>query len=367
MWPTTLAQTIFNFRGLLIIVSSMLVLAATATPAQADLPRLFVQPGSTIVLEQGTEKIGIVGTAPSGARVLTTESGTPQAYWILTYTASNPPPADSEVPIVFTQGNSSKTSLVEITNTPTAQDPALIGKTTRLLFAMLVMAVILESAFAVLFNWRVFLEFFDGRGVRTVVMFLAAYLVVRSFNIDFIADLMNIYLSEVTSSFETRFLTALVLAGGSASVNSLMVALNLRQNRQAENVTPKPPKTKAWVALKVHRERAKKIVEIMQQTRPINPGSTPQQLLGLVRQQNVFRRLAKYFWRDVERVPMTAGIEVDPNIEYTFVIRGVDSKGDAIYCDASGRSLSNANGVYTPAPRSYVFAPGTIVDFEVTL
>jgi hypothetical protein len=367
MWPTHLTAANFKYHWLSAFVLSLLAWLAIAMPAKAEVARLFVQPGATIIVAQGNEEIKIEGTAPAGARVLTT--GTPSNYWVLIYTAANPPPSTGEVPITFKQGETSKTNLFEITNTPTAQDPALIGKTTRLLFAMLILAVILESAFAVVFNWRVFLEFFDGRGVRTVVMFLAAYLIIKSFNIDFVADLMNIYISQVTSSFETRFLTALVLAGGSASVNSLMVALNLRQNRKAENIAPKPPKTKAWVALKVHRNLAERIVEITQQSTPVVDGSTPQRLMGVIRPQNVLQRLAKYFWRDVERVPMTAGIEVDPGFEYTFIIRGVNEHDEVIYCDASGVLLKKKEEKeeYTPTPRSYVFAAGAIVDFEVTL
>lgn len=371
MWLNLCTKTFaritnLRYRRLLMLFFSLLAFAAVVSPASAEVGRLFVQPGSTTVLEQGKDKIEITGAVPPGAHVLTTESGTNQPFWILTYTASNPPIAD-EVAITFSQGNTSKSRLIEISNTPTSEDPALIGKTIRLLFAMLIIAVILESAFAVLFNWRVFLEFFDGRGIRTLVMFLAAYLVVVRFDMDFVADLLKIYLLPVTSSIETRLLTALVLAGGSASVNALMVALNLRENRKVEDLAQKPPKTKAWIALKVHRKNAQKIIEITQHSKPITAGTTSQELLGLVRPQNVFQRLAKYFWRDVERLPMTAGIEVQPGIEYTFVIRGINRDGVEIFCDASGQSLSNSDGTYTPNPRAYVFAQGAIIDFEITL
>jgi hypothetical protein len=64
---------------------------------------------------------------------------------------------------------------------------------------------------------------------------------------------------------------------------------------------------------------------------------------------------------------MSGGNEVDPNSEYTFIIRGKDAGGGDIYCDAAGTMLKFEGGAFTPTPRSYAFAPGAIVDFDVTL
>jgi hypothetical protein len=57
--------------------------------------------------------------------------------------------------------------------------------------------------------------------------------------------------SAVTANWFTVALTALVLAG----VNSLMVALNLRQNRTTDDAAPKPAPSKAWVDFAIRNPR----------------------------------------------------------------------------------------------------------------
>ncbi|MBX5212560.1 hypothetical protein [Rhizobium sp. NZLR11] len=344
----------------------LVALVAFASPAMADVDRLFVRPGTSVVVSESNNKIELSGTAPPGTHLVTSEVGaTGSPYWALIYSA--PAGSDAEAALTFASGGALRTVLIEVSTSPTSDDPALIGKAVRLLFAMLVMAVILESAFAVLFNWRVFLEFFDGRGVRTLVMFVAAYLIVRGFHVDFVASLLQTYGIAATPTLETTLLTALVLAGGSASVNALMVALNLRENRKIEDVAPKPPQTKAWVAMKIRRKKAVNVVEVMQQVKPFVDAGSPRQLLGVVHAQSIVGRLRKYFWRDVSRVPMSAGIEVDPKMEYAFIIHGRDSAGTDIFSDAAGKSLEKTGDTFVPIPQSYAFAPGSVVDFDVTL
>ena len=46
------------------------------------------------------------------------------------------------------------------------------------------MAVLLENAFSIIFNWRVFLTYFSLRGMKTLVMIIVSFIVVAVFNID---------------------------------------------------------------------------------------------------------------------------------------------------------------------------------------
>jgi hypothetical protein len=64
---------------------------------------------------------------------------------------------------------------------------------------------------------------------------------------------------------------------------------------------------------------------------------------------------------------MSAGIEVDPKMEYAFIIHGRDSAGTDIFSDAAGKSLEKTGDTFVPIPQSYAFAPGSVVDFDVTL
>ncbi len=51
----------------------------------------------------------------------------------------------------------------------------------KALTMLFVTAVVLESAFAVIFNWRVFLAYFDTRGLKTIVMIVISTIVVFLF------------------------------------------------------------------------------------------------------------------------------------------------------------------------------------------
>ena len=70
----------------------------------------------------------------------------------------------------------------------------ILPQAFRILISAFVIAVLLESAFALVFNWRLFLEFFVGKAWRTPIMFGAALLVVRAFpQLDLIARLFAVY------------------------------------------------------------------------------------------------------------------------------------------------------------------------------
>jgi hypothetical protein len=353
----------FGFAGSQVLSLAVLFLLAFTMSAWADVDRIFVRPGTTVVIANGKDKIEAAGNLPPGA-YLTSQTVDNAPYWALLYNV--PSDLASETALSFTRGGTTRTVLVEVAAQPASDDPTTIGKASRLLFAMLVLAIILEAAFSVIFNWRVFLEFFDGRGVRTVVMFVAACLIVSGFHADFVASLLQVYGINATSTLETTVLTALVLAGGSASVNTLMVALNLRENRKVEDVRPKPPPTKAWVAIKIGRAATTISIELLQEVKPLADEATSQRLVGIVTGDNIWMRLGKYFWRDVSRLPRSGGMEVDPDKSYTFILRGRTSTGDK-FCDLSGRSLTKIGDTFDPAPQSYAFAAGSVVDFEVTL
>jgi len=107
-----------------------------------------------------------------------------------------------------------------------------------------VLALLLESAFALLFNWRLFLEFFAGKAWRTPIMFVGALLVVEAFNLGPHARLFDAYNpasggARSAGSWFTAILTAMVLAGGSAGVNRILVALGFRTQVRPETVEPK--------------------------------------------------------------------------------------------------------------------------------
>ena len=63
----------------------------------------------------------------------------------------------------------------------------------RALIILFVLAILIESALAVIFNWRLFLQVFNGRGVKTLVMIVVSALVVWTFKVDVVFAMMKEY------------------------------------------------------------------------------------------------------------------------------------------------------------------------------
>src|SRR5215813_1961306 len=170
----------------------------------------------------------------------------------------------------------------------------------KALFVLFVLAVVLESALAILFNWRPFVENFNARAVRPPVSFVVSLVFVRTFSLDLVTSLVN---AATTASFPPsdtgKILTALVLAGGSAGVNNLLVALGYRQQRTPEAVAPKPPPTKAWIAVRLQRRKAVGPVTVLMGTPP--QASDPPPLVGVI--SGTSRPGLRYFLADPGRFP----------------------------------------------------------------
>jgi hypothetical protein len=223
-----------------------------------------------------------------------------------------------------------------------------------------VIAVLLENAFSVIFNWRVFLVYFSLAGVKTIIMIAISLLIVNAFGIDVMASLIAAYKSppppgapidpDFISGFVSRFVTALILAGGSTGVNRIMVALGFRSNSREEEVAPRPPNNKAWVAVLVTRERAVSEAVVMIKEIGAADANSPSPIAGVVG----FKRagLGSLIFRSTNRFPPNGGYTVSPNVVYSIRVEAED---------AQGKTLSALDS------QTYVFAPGAIVDFAVKL
>jgi hypothetical protein len=216
------------------------------------------------------------------------------------------------------------------------------------LFVLFILATILESGLAVIFNWRPFLLFFDARGVKTVVTVAFALTFVKLLDLDVVASLLKAYDQQHTyfSTWPSQILTALVLGGGSSGVNKLMVALGFRSVKTAEQVTPKPPKTEAWIAVALDRLKARGPVQV------VLIHDTNSFVIGTISgsaNKNFFSRL---FLRDFGRFPTAGGHSVRLATEYKIQLRGFDEATNPIESAVLG---------------PFMFDPGAIVDFEIRL
>jgi len=251
---------------------------------------------------------------------------------------------------------------------PVGLSDAVYSTSISALTVLFVMAVVLESAFAVIFNWRIFLAYFSTKGVKTIVMVVVSLILVYAFNLDVVASLIAAYKLPAasaapldTSLFATeaakvsgtvsKVTTALVLAGGSAGVHNLMYALGFRSNREAE-IEPTPPQDEAWVAVKVKRVNAVGQVQVVVSKVDTVPQGVdaPPAIAGSIGFSRP--RLSDLLLRNIDRFPQNGGYVVKPNEPYRILVEGADKNGTTI------TRLGD---------RYYVFAPRAIVDFQVEI
>lgn len=197
------------------------------------------------------------------------------------------------------------------------------GAAFKTLFTLFVVATVLESALALVFNWSVFLRLFDARGSRTIFSFGGALWLVLAFDLDLLTHLINVLWNpQAQSDAVTNVLSAMVLAGGSSGVNRLMVNLGFREVRTVADIEPQPPNDVAWLSVRLVPEKdfvGPVVLSIQRENGPI---------LGLhvFNQAKDWRpRLLRWMLRDRLRFPSWGGYPLDPTGEYTLYISWKDS------------------------------------------
>lgn len=266
--------------------------------------------------------------------------------------APSPSPA-ANTPVVAPSGNAPFAG-----NTSVAlNDETIYRESLAALTMLLVLAVLLENAFALIFNWRVFLAYFSLRGVKTIVMFAVSLAVVLTFNLDIVASLINAYKpagSESQAGFVSALITALILAGGSAGIHNIMYALGYRSDRGAEEIDATPPKDKAWLAVRVVPMRKQAISEAFVKVRKIGDAAAvtgaPAPIAGTIG----FSRpqLKNLLMRGSDRYPQNGGHVLLPDVVYEISVEAKDNRGVV---------------VPAPAAEQIVLAPGAVVDRTVRL
>ncbi|MBS0174772.1 MAG: hypothetical protein JSR64_12115, partial [Nitrospira sp.] len=219
----------------------------------------------------------------------------------------------------------------------------------KVLFAAFVMAAVIEWALSVVFNWRWFLLVFDAKGFRTIVTILVSVAIVMTFKLDVVCELINILRNaSYPSSFATSFLSALLLAGGSASVNSLMITLGLRSVRTLASLQDKPPPKKAWLAVEGYK-RTNEVVTV--DVRIKKDGDNAFRLLGKLRGLRARDTFRWPFFRDNSRLPNYGGFALEPGVGFSLELEGKDKDDMPITATRIER------GPYLPAE-------GAIIDID---
>jgi hypothetical protein len=239
------------------IVTAALILLASATGALAEDKRT-VQAAASVVIVPPSEKVIADKSGPLKGTVSVIESTTTPKTYSLIYLAPKTG-VDFTDAVKYSDGTD-HTVLVSVTaggEPPTLTSPEIYAQSFKALFVLFIIAIILESGLAVIFNWRPFIQLFDARGVKTIVSFLFAWLFVSAFDLDIVTNLVNVYSQKsYLINFPGTFVTALVLAGGSSGVNNLLVALGFRSVKTADQAAPKLPPTEAWISVRLIRAAA---------------------------------------------------------------------------------------------------------------
>lgn len=229
-------------------------------------------------------------------------------------------------------------------------------KSLRALTMLFVVAVLLENAFAIIFNWRIFLTYFSLRGVKTPIMIIVSFIIVTLFDLDILAALINAYQAPPgnASGFMSSFVTALILAGGSAGVHNIMSTLGYRDQRTVEEVEKRPPGNAAWLAVTVTLKTGTVGPAIVHRGGPMPPrgdGTDPLPIAGTVS----FRRpsVLALMLRNNNRFPQNGGYTLQPNQLYEVWVTAETDQGAIVKVQAGGGPL--------------VLAPGAIVNLSVTL
>jgi hypothetical protein len=183
-----------------------------------------------------------------------------------------------------------------------------------------------------------------------VVSLAFAAALVYMFQIDLVTSLARLISPNVPPLDDTgRILTAMVIAGGSAGVNNLMVGLGFRPQRTPEQVAPKPPADKGWISVSIVRtDTIKGPVTVSIGEADGTTGKVP--VVASV-EDSASGRVYRYFFRDRGRFPGSGGYAVAKGTKITV---------KAIADKAAGGTLEKTWGPNT-------IADGAIIDLTFTM
>jgi hypothetical protein len=239
-------------------------------------------------------------------------------------------------------------------------DGSIYEKSLKALTILLVLAILLENALAVIFNWRLYLTYFVNKGVRTLVMIAVSWAIVWTFHLDVLSALIDAYNNSPTPTagadgrwFVTQFLTALIIAGGSSGVYSLMKALGYRKDVPEDVIAPKPPKDRGWVSVRTTRVQAVGAIFVKVKEVATPPKDVPSPIAGVVGGRRM--PLGDVFFRNPNHFPQSGGYPLVANKLYEVTVEGKDVNGDNLIRPEKAED------------RLMTLAPGAIVDLEVTI
>lgn len=227
-------------------------------------------------------------------------------------------------------------------------DPAVYSEMFKILFAVFAIALVLESALAVIFNWRLFLVYFDSRGAKTIVSMIAGIVIAVSLQLDLVDRLYKaMFAGTAQLGGFGYFLTGLVLAGGSSGVNNILKGLGFRSLQSEEAKLPRPKPTEAWLAVRLKRKRSQSgPVQVF-----LSRDGQGERLIGTILGTTAPKFLTRLRTNPM-RYPTVAGFPVPADSTVMVQLRDPALE--------RGQDMSDPWGPYT-------VAGGAIIDFDLEL
>lgn len=356
------------------VAALLLVLAvsgfASAQAGQAAPPtRVSARPGAAVTL--GRPAACMKAVVPAGAP-LEVFQGSDKLFTAL-YRV--PATQQDDIPVTIETGTAAKADntcdgavqqhfTITIDRAPAIPDAAL-SRSFTILMSAFVLALLLESAFALLFNWRLFHELFVGKAWKTPIMFIAALAVVRQFDLDLMATLFDAYNPPADGKASpggwlTSSLTAMILAGGSAGVNNVLVGLGFRSQTTKGPEPPALNENEAWLAIEIFGKTPPQGIQVNVDEVTQPDGTAPPPItVSVVHPRGLRERLRNLFFPSQSRVPRSGGRTVDPRLVYRITLVNL---ADGKMFDSSGNPIQSAGEA-----RLFRFGSRSIVDLEVKL
>jgi len=335
-----------RFAAVAALLGLVLVLLAPST-LTAQTTSVIAKAGEPTIVAKELKAITPKDWPKSGSVVVLADPKDTAAPFKLRYTPDLTAQAGIDTLSYLVEGDA-KEHVVAINITPANAgfDGQIYGESFKAIFLLFVLAVLLESALALVFNWRPFAENLVPRAVRPIIAFVVAFIFVRTFQLDIVTALVNAVGSlKSEPGLPGAILTAMIIAGGSSGVNNMLVALGFRQVRTPETVTPKPPPNKAFLAIRALPGKA--VGDLYVYVGPTPTAGKPA-LLGVIKGRSV-KNFFSWCLPDRGRLPNYGGHAVDINMNYTILVEGKD---------ADGNPLSETQGPLQ-------FAGGAFIDIDV--
>lgn len=113
--------------------------------------------------------------------------------------------------------------------------PAPPPDVTSVITVFLVLSVVFEVALTPIFNWRIFLTYFEGKGLKTPITVIAAMLVFWKYDLDIIRDLLVVLNKpDPGITLGGQFITALLISGGSDGIFRIFTVLKIRNPEERD-------------------------------------------------------------------------------------------------------------------------------------